>query len=318
MLKNENNLFWFVPTPIDISRKLSKELSINLLIKRDDLFFQTGGGSKSRKILYILQKAYNEGYNAIVTAGSSQSNHVRATALFAAKLGWKSTMIIHDKKPNGSFEGNLKIVSLTGSEIQFVDKDEVKDAMDHAMLDFKQRGYKPLYIWGGGHCLEGSYAYFDAFRELKEQLGNLNPEYIVLASGTGTTQAGLEIGVRHFSPKCKVLGVSISRTEKKGKEAIIGSMHTLNDFLQNLIELPNDIFFDDRWIGDGYEATYPEMLETIHWAAKTEGLILDPTYTGKAFYALKKYTETGVIPKGAIVVFWHTGGLLNLLSSKEI
>jgi 1-aminocyclopropane-1-carboxylate deaminase/D-cysteine desulfhydrase-like pyridoxal-dependent ACC family enzyme len=95
-------------------------------------------------------------------------------------------------------------------------------------------------------------------------------------------------------------------------------MRTLNNFLQNSIELPNDIFFDDRWIGDGYEATYPELLETIHWAAKTEGLILDPTYTGKAFYALKKYIETGSIPKDATVVFWHTGGLLNLMSSKEI
>lgn len=318
MLQNISDLFGFVPTPIDISLNLSKELSIKLLIKRDDLFYQTGGGSKSRKILYILQKAYNEGYNAIVTAGSSQSNHVRAAALFAAKLGWKSTMIIHDKRPNGSFEGNLKIVSLTGSGIQFVDKDKVKDAMDYAMLDFKRQGYKPLYIWGGGHCLEGSYAYFDAFKELKEQLGNIDPDYIVMASGTGTTQAGLEIGVRYFSPKCKVLGVSVSRTQKRGKEAIFDSMHTLNNFLQNSIALPNDIFFDDRWIGNGYEATYPELLETIHWAAKTDGLILDPTYTGKAFFALKKYIESGFIPKDATVVFWHTGGLLNLMSSKEI
>ncbi len=318
MSQKENNLFRLLPTPIDLSRKLSKELSIKLIIKRDDLFSQTGGGNKSRKLIYILQKAYKEGFNAIVTAGAAQSNHVRATALYGARLGWKSTMIIHDKKPNSNYEGNLKIINLTGSKIQFVDKAEVKDAMDQAMFDLKKQGYQPLYIWGGGHCLEGSYAYFDAFKELKEQLGNIKPDYIVVASGTGTTQAGLEIGVRYFSPECKVLGVSVSREMNRGKESVLGSMHTLNDFLKNSIELPNDIYFDDRWIGECHEATYPELFETIHWAAETEGLILDPTYTGKAFYALKKYIETGFIHKDATVVFWHTGGLLNLMSSKEI
>jgi 1-aminocyclopropane-1-carboxylate deaminase/D-cysteine desulfhydrase-like pyridoxal-dependent ACC family enzyme len=82
--------------------------------------------------------------------------------------------------------------------------------------------------------------------------------------------------------------------------------------------MPNDIEFDDNWSGSGYEVTYPELLETIKWAAKTEGLILDPTYTGKAFHALKMYVKNEVIKPNANVVFWHTGGLLNLMATHKI
>lgn len=318
MQKNKSDLFRVEPTPLDQSIILSKELSVKLLIKRDDLFFQSGGGNKSRKIIFILQEAYNEGYNAVVTAGSLQSNHVRATALFAAKLGWKTKMIIHDEKPKGDLGGNLKLVSLIGSRIQFVNKSEVKDAMDRAMFDFKSDGYKPLYIMGGGHCVEGSYAYYLAVKELMKQMGKSKPDFIVVASGTGTTQAGIEVGSRHFFKGCKILGVSISRNSKIGKKVILQSITQLNEFLGKPIQEPKEIFFDDSFMGTGYEAIFPELLETISWAAHREGLLLDPTYTGKAFNALREYVKRGTIPIGSTVVFWHTGGLLNLITSKKI
>ena len=304
-------------SPIFKANRISHIWGINLFIKRDDLFPLSGGGSKARKLCYILNNKVQKENNAIVTAGSNQSNHLRATALWAAKLGWKLICVIHDDEP-AKYEGNLKIVKLTGAELRFVQKSEVKEAMDKAMVDLSNEGYNPFYIWGGGHCVEGSFAYYEAVKELKEQLGNIIPDYIVVASGTGTTQAGLEIGVRQFFPICKVLGVSIAREQQRGKSVILKSMKELNDYLNNPIKMPFDIFFDDRWICGGYEATYPDLLETIHWAARTEGLILDPTYTGKAFHALRKYVETGIIPENSNVVFWHTGGLLNLMATSKL
>lgn len=304
-------------TPLKTLNNISTILGVNIKVKHDDVYPLLGGGSKARKLSYIINKNVQNNYNAIVTAGGNQSNHLRATALFAAKLGWKLVCIIHDNKPD-LFEGNLKIVRLTDSEIKFVKMTDVKEAMDRAMADLRNEGYKPFYIWGGGHCVEGSFAYYNAVKELYGQIQNIKPDYIVVASGTGTTQAGIEIGVRQYWPDCKVIGISVAREEKRGKEAILDSMKELNSYLGNPVTLPDDIEFDDNWTGGGYEQTYPELLETIKWAAKTEGLILDPTYTGKAFHALRMYTNNGIIKPGANVVFWHTGGILNLMASKSL
>lgn len=305
------------PTLLEYYTTISIQLNVNLFVKHDDLYMLPGGGSKARKLNYILNENIRENYNAIVTTGSNQSNHLRATALWAAKLGWKLICIIHDDEPY-MYEGNLKIVKLTGAELRFVQKSEVKEAMDKAMDNLRNEGYKPFYIWGGGHCVEGSFAYYEAIKELKEQLMGVKPDFLFVASGTGTTQAGIEVGVRQFLPECKVIGISVARDKQRGKEAILESMKKLNNYLGNPITIPDNIEFDDNWVGCGYEATYPELIETIKWVAKSEGLILDPTYTGKAFHALKMYVKRNVIKSNSNVVFWHTGGLLNLMVTQQI
>jgi len=314
------NNFPYETTPINYFSKISEELNVKFWCKRDDFFYMTGSGNKARKLKYILASAKKNGNNAVVTAGGIQSNHVRATALMCAELGWKSIMIIHDKQPpNTILDGNLKLTNLVGSEIRYVDKNNVSSEMDNAMQELTNQGYNPLYIWGGGHCAEGSYAYYEAIKEVKNQLTKENyPDYIVLASGTGTTQAGIELGCKVFLPNCKVIGISVAREKKRGVAAINDSIIELGNCLGIDIGSPDSILFDDRWVGDGYESTYPELLKTIQWAAKTEGLILDPTYTGKAFHALIKLIENKEITTNSKVLFWHTGGLLNLMSSQQI
>lgn len=305
------------PTPFEFLRNISNLLSTNIYIKRDDLFPLVGGGNKARKLNYILNQNIQKKHNAIVTAGSNQSNHLRSTALFASKLGWKLICIIHDNEKD-KYEGNLKIVKLTGAELRFVQMHEVKEAMAQAMNDLIKEGYNPLYIWGGGHCLNGSLAYYDAVLELKSQMKSIKPDYIFVASGTGTTQAGIEMGVSNYLQDCKVIGISISREKKRGKEIIMESMKELSNYLGRQDKMPEEIVFDTNWLGSGYEKTYPELLATIRWAAKTEGLLLDPTYTGKAFHALIKYIKEREIEPNSNVVFWHTGGLLNLIVSNDI
>lgn len=316
-LGNIDRGFNLNPTPIEFYPKLSAELGVNLFVKRDDIASLNGDGGKVRKLYHILKRAEKEGYNAFVTTGGGQSNLIRVSALNAAKFGWRVILIVHDTKPE-RMEGNLKVSELLNGELRFVDKKDIREAMDQAMEDLKAQGYKPLYIRGGGDSVEGSFAFYDAISELKVQLQNIRPDFLVVASGTGTTQAGLEVGIRHLYPECKVLGVSVARDEKRGKISIIKSMKELNVYLNYPIEIPEDIFFDDRWIGPGHEAAYPELVETIYWVSRTEGLLLDPTYTGKAFIALQNYIKSGIVPKGSNVVFWHSGGLLNLLASHEI
>lgn len=245
-----------VPTPLVRLDRLGQQLSLNLYSKRDDLFFLSGGGSKARKLHYILNSKTLGNFNAIVTAGDSQSNHLRATALFASKLGLKLICIVHSKKPE-IYEGNLKITLLSGAELRFVEKDDVKIAMDTAMDDLRRSGFTPLYIWGGGHCVEGSLAYYDAAKELADQAINLSPEFIVLASGTGTTQAGLEVGVREYLPDCRVLGVSVSRSEQKGKSVIFESMNELIEFLGKPIKLPESLFLTTDGSGPVTELFIP-------------------------------------------------------------
>lgn len=304
-------------TPLHKLELLSSLMNIDLRVKRDDLYQISGGGSKGRKLEVIFAKAIKEGHNAVVTTGSSQSNHIRSTALFAARLGWKSIMIVHDVEPP-IYHGNLKLTALTGAELRFVDKSDVKGAMDAAMQDLFHQGLKPLYIWGGGHCVEGAYSFYKAVEEVKTQLGSIEPNFIVVASGTGTTQAGIEIGVRCLYPKSRVLGVSVARDAIRGKRAVYESMEELKSYLKLPITIDEeDIFFDDAHLGGGYEAVYPELIDTISWSARS-GLILDPTYTAKAFHALKAYVEEKKIPAHSTVVFWHTGGLLNLMAAQII
>lgn len=317
-LQIKNHCFSFTPTPLKDFDRLGQHLGVKLFVKRDDLFAFTGGGSKARKLQYILKKALDQGCNAVVTAGGAQSNHVRATAIMCAELGMKMTAIIHDKvvKP----VGNLRLTQMAGAKITFVEMKDVKSAMDNAILDYVEKGFRPFYIWGGGHSVEGAFAYYQAVYELKEQLNNSEPDFIVMASGTGTTQAGIEVAVKKLFPRCKVLGVSVARNKEKGEKAILESISELQSQVTKEIGKIETIFFDDSKMGKGYQDVFPELLETINTMAKEYGLILDPIYSGKAFFGLKKYLEAGIIPLGSKVVFWHTGSLVNTLSfpkSKE-
>jgi len=179
-------------------------------------------------------------------------------------------------------------------------------------------GHNPLYIWGGGHSIEGSYALYKAVEEVKFQSDGKLFDFIFHASGTGTTQAGLHLGCEHFLPSCQVIGISIARKKNRGLDIIKESILELSSTRNLNYSSNKNIVFDDNFVGGGYGYLYPELIDVIKQSAQ-DGLILDPTYTGKAFLGLKKYIENGYIKSNSNVIFWHTGGFLNLLASnKEI
>lgn len=286
---------------------------VDVRCKRDDLYPAVGGGNKARKIQYILKYAVENGFNALVTNGGLQSNHARATALAAAASGMHCSLVLHTESPGQvrHLTGNLMLMKMSGAQLQFCQLGDLKGAMDEEMRRLTDEGFKPLYIFGGGHCIQGSIAYFEAAREARLQCGDWVPDYVVHASGTGTTQAGLIAGYAGLSTK--VIGISVAREKGRGTQVVEESLRELSGHLRiNLHE--EDVDFRDDWIEGGYEKVSDRLIQSIDQNAQ-RGLILDPTYTGKAFLGLEELLKTGEIPHGSKVLFWHTGGLLNLLSS---
>lgn len=302
-------------TPFQTYPILSKKLGVKLIVKHDDFYPLALGGNKARKLQCIFQKGADLGCNAVVTTGSKHSNHVRAAALMAANLGWPIKLIIHDD-PCDSLFGNLFIANLAGAQIAFCSREDVAARMDFAMDGFQSKGMHPLYIWGGGHCLEGGLSYYYAAMEMHDQargVGEL-PDFVFVASGTGTTQAGLHVGLSRTLPKVKVVGISVAHDRAKGLAKVQESIQQLQGHLAPDASCPAPEFFDN-FLNGGYGKTSSELIAKIKWAACEEGLILDPIYTGKAFLGLVELIKSGFVPKGATVVFWHTGGLINLLTS---
>lgn len=291
-------------------------LGVNLFVKRDDLYPISGGGNKGRKAEYILAKCIADGCNAVVTCGGAQSNHVRATAIRCKELGIACTIVIHASEPN-DFNGNLKLLQLLDIKIVYCDMADVAKVMDAEMAEHAKQGLKPFYIWGGGHCLEGTQAFYDAAFEAHRQSKVLF-DSVFHASGTGATQAGLHVGFKKINLATQVVGISVARQNPRGLEAISNSVLEFINVNKFDVQLLADIVFDDRFIAGGYEKTDPEQLSIIKSVAKQTGIILDPTYTGKAWYGMQQYIKNGTVKPGSNVLFWHTGGLLNLMATKQI
>lgn len=306
-------------SPLDAAARLTSALHVDLKIKRDDLLPCSGGGNKVRKLHRIIREAESAGCNAIVTHGGVQSNHARVAALIAAERGWRCRLILHgDPNLAPPRTGNLLLMYLAGAEVQIVPSDQIMPHIELALASLEREGARPFNIPGGGHCLAGTLAYADAVTEIAEQLAaecdDWIPDSIIVASGTGATQAGIIAGVRRLGWPTRVIGVSVGRSNPRGQLVVRQATEQVFEFLRLSGSIPT-VHFYDNWLCGGYEKASPHILETIHEIAQTSGLILDPTYTGKAFTAMVDLIETGDIRQKERVLFWHTGGLLNLLSS---
>jgi D-cysteine desulfhydrase len=182
--------------------------------------------------------------------------------------------------------------------------------MDQAIERFLARGHQPLYLWGGGHSVQGTQAMVEAAEEFRGQTGDWIPDVVVVASGTGTTQAGLVAG---FDPtKTRLIGVSVARPTETGGAAV---KQSLDQYCQLVgCPTPSIIEFRDEWTCGGYGQYGDRLLAVIRRAAGA-GLVLDPTYSGKSFLGLIDLVRSGEISKGMKVLYWHTGGLMNLVGA---
>ena len=184
-----------------------------------------GGGTKARKAVDYELYLRENGYNAVVTCGGVHSNHNRAIALMAMANGWKCHLVYHGKA--GDFNtgrGNAGLVKMSGAETEFVEVEGISNAMDSAMTRFESQGLKPYYIHGGGHDLPGGTAFVDVIKELKNQCDEVGykPDYIFHATGTGSTQAGIAVGLDLVGwSDVKLIGISVARNEERGKKVVV-------------------------------------------------------------------------------------------------
>ncbi|UII79918.1 1-aminocyclopropane-1-carboxylate deaminase/D-cysteine desulfhydrase [Flagellimonas sp. CMM7] len=285
-----------------------------IFVVRDDLFPSLGGGNKGRKLDYIGRKLKEDGFNAVVTTGGIQSNHCRATAIFAAQNKLACTLVIHGDPDRFYAEnGNAKLMRDAGVKIIFARTEEISDAMDSSMIDYQSLGLNPYYLKGGGHTLEGGTSYLDAVGELLEN-SNVVPDYFFLASGTGSTQAGIMAGLTKHKCDCNVIGVSVARKRLRAEEIVTKFYHELCE--NQKIEGPFDkeaVVLDDYLFG-GYEKYNDDIEKVSQRSIMKYGFTLDTTYTAKAFFGMQDYIKKNDI-KGHIF-FWHTGGVLNYLAKK--
>lgn len=288
----------------------------NRVIKvvRDDIFPFIGGGSKARKAVYYEDFLKKNGYNAVVTCGGIQSNHNRAIALMAARNHWKCHLCIQGTEERFlSEKGNALLDRLSGAECEFIKPEDTAVSMDRAMANYKEKGLNPFYVTGGGHDLPGGIAYVEAVKLLKQECDKIGykPSYIFHASGTGSTQAGIAVGLDLVGwNDVKLIGISVARQYERGKNVIVECANRLAEYYGINKEYTDSIDFCVDYLYGGYENYSVEMQDYLNYAMAETGLLFDTTYSGKAFYGMmdiaKKHKLQGNI------MFWHTGGILNI------
>lgn len=285
-------------------------------VVRDDLFPFIGGGGKARKAVEYEVVLREGGYNALVTCGGIQSNHNRAMALMAARNGWKCHLCIQGAEERFQHEkGNALLNRLSGAECELIRPEDTAEAMDRTMKKLKAEGFNPYYVHGGGHDIPGGTSFVKAVEELKQQcdVEGYKPDFIFHASGTGSTQAGIVVGLEKIGwGDVKVVGISVARQKERGKQVIAEFANMLGKYYGMKKDFTDDIFFCTDYLYGGYEKYTPGMAEYLERAMKETGLMFDTTYSGKGFYGMMDYVKKNQLEVKNIM-FWHTGGLMNLM-----
>lgn len=304
-----------LPTNLEPASNLSEKLgNVNIYIKRDDNTGLAIGGNKGRKLEFLLADAVKNGADVVITTGSVQSNHTRMTCAACKKLSLDVILVLKGKKPS-SFQGNLLLEKLMNADIRFVDAlsyDDINTTVNYIMSELKAEGKQPYFIPVGGSVGLGACGYVDGALELFEQADkqNLRIDYIVNAVGSGGTSAGLEVGVRIAKKASKIVGISVDAEKSVFKQDIARIAQDCAALLKANIEiLPEDIIVFDEYIGeDGYGKPSRQGIDAIKLVAETEGIILDPVYSGKAMAGLIDLAKKGYFEKESNIVFMHTGG----------
>ncbi len=307
-----------LPTPLQRAERLAAALGgLDLWIKRDDCTGLALGGNKTRKLEYSLGEAIAAGADTLVTCGGYQSNHVRQTAAAAAVAGLACHAVISVSAPDlGSdylSSGNVLLDGLLGAQLHVAeDPGEGTDATLRALMArLLSEGRRPFLIPLGASDGIGAVGYVAAAYELLEQCGlqGFEPTSVVLVTGSAGTHAGVLAGLRAAGAETAVIGISCSGRA----EVQLSRVRRVLGELEHRVALPaaladEEIIVHDDWRGPGYAIPSESGIEAIRLAARTEGLLLDPVYTGKGMAGLIGLARRGAFDRGEKVVFLHTGG----------
>lgn len=301
--------FGVLPTPLYKLNRLSNELGKNIYIKRDDLIGIGLGGNKVRKLEFLLADAQKNGADVVLTAGGPQSNHAMLTAACAAQLGMRCILVL--KKRGALTGGNQILNQIYGAQVYFVDTDSYDDvyAEMHRMMEgLKQEGHTPYFIPVGGSVPLGSLGYVNCAKEIANQAKEMEVDFdsIVSATGSGGTYAGLTYGAKLFMPSVKSIGIGIC--DDPFEEITFDLMNGLKELLQSDVPVEREDIHIHFHIGPGYSIPSPEGCAAVRRLARSEGILADPVYTGKALAGFFQMLEQGYFHNDKNILFVHTGG----------
>lgn len=313
--------FATLPTPIEPLPRLSAMLGgPRLYVKRDDLTGLAFGGNKTRKLEFVLAEARAQGARTLITVGAAQSNHCRQTAALAARAGMDCILVLSGE-PEETASGNLLLDQLFGAKIVWTSRAERESVLRATFESAWEAGRRPYLIPLGASNALGSLAYEAAFQEFLAQIKTPQApvtvvDWIVVASSSGGTQAGLALGARRAGWTGRVLGISIDEPAPD-LQAIVASMASgaADRLGEELVISPDEILVNADYLGEGYGVMGDAEREAIYLFAQQEGLLLDPVYTGRAAAGMLDLIRRGFFRPGEAVLFWHTGGTPALFAS---
>lgn len=315
-----------LPTKIEKLEKISKELGVNIYLKRDDQTGSEVSGNKIRKLEYSIKEAIDQNCDTIITCGGIQSNHARSTAAAAIKAGLSSVLVLRTNE-EPEMDGNYFIDRLLGADVRFVTSDEYSNSRQEIMENIKKElekdGRKGYIIPEGASNGVGSLGYINFAKEVLdfEKKSDIEFDTIVVAVGSGGTYAGIHMGNDiHLDGKRRVVGFNVCDSaeffKEKVKEIIEESKGYLDE--KNLKKVKSkNIDIIDGYVGEGYALSTQVELNYIWDLARKEGVILDPVYTGKAMYGLYNEIKKGSFKNSKNILFVHTGGVFGLFPKKN-
>jgi len=310
-----------LPTPIEpLSRLTAKLGGPQLWVKRDDQTGLATGGNKARKLEFLVAEALAQGADTLITCGAAQSNHARQTAAAAAKFGLDCTLVLRGEQPQEA-RGNLLLDRLFGADVVWAGDQPIPERLEEVAEDVRARGRRPYVIPLGGSNPIGAAGYVVAMEELLGQCTQsaVSFDHMVLATGSGGTQAGLVVAARALGCGSRILGISVSLdADTLCSQLAEITTATAKHLDLSLAFAPEDFEVEDRYLGGGYGVVGDLERNAIHVMARTEGLLLDPVYTGRAFGGLLDLIEHGAFEPEERVLFWHTGGAASLFARTDL
>lgn len=293
-------------TPVEL---LSGEYGSNqIYMKRDDMLPFSFGGNKVRKAAEFYKEIKHSAADVIMTYGSNSSNHCRIIANMAAAMGLSCHVISPEE--NRTILYNTSLVEKFGATIETCPINQVAQTIENRKMAYQSEGKKPYFIVGGGHGNPGTEGYVKAYHEICEQEKELGVrfDYIFHASGTGATQAGLVCGqLLAGDLSRKIVGISIAREEARGRDVVKNSIKEyLGERFKSLYQ-EEKLIFTDRYRCDGYGCFNTGIEDIIDMVMMQEGIPMDTTYVGKAFWGMLEYSKAFDI-KDKKLLFLHTGG----------
>ncbi|MBB3168219.1 D-cysteine desulfhydrase family protein [Simiduia aestuariiviva] len=330
----QRNHYALTPTPLQPLNRLKATLGLRarIWVKRDDLTGCHLSGNKIRKLEFLVAEAQAQGADTLITCGGVQSNHARATALLAAQEGMGCHLILRGDEPDQA-DGNLLLDHLAGAQVSFYPSHSFEANLtgyfEHWSNHYRQQGNKAYGIPTGGSNGTGLWGYIACAEELGAQLRaqGIQPSRIVCATGSGGTQAGLTLGAALCGLNAPVTGIAVCDDEAwfnrkvhedwSSWQAQYAELALKNCSAANLQLDQLNVHTLGQYVGPGYARADQDVFETIKLLARTEGLLLDPVYTGKAFYGMLQELQRGAWQDVDDILFVHTGGLFGVFPQRQ-